>query len=117
MGGRTGGWDHRDHDSFIKVWTQLGCAPTIEESTFGREVGERITSDLENDEADRESHYVDEEDDSNCHPSRSNKGGRATSNGAIAATLSVNQTSSLLRRLPLSVPGKLLEELEEHIEW
>ena len=117
MGGRTGGWDHRDHDSFIKVWTQLGCAPTIEESTFGREVGERKTSDLENDEADRESHYVDEEDDSNCHPSSSNKGGRATTNGAIAATLPVNQTSSLLRRLPLSVPGKLLDELEEHIEW
>jgi hypothetical protein len=117
MGGRTGGWDHRDHDSFIKVWTQLGCAPTIEENTFEREVGERKTSDLENDEADRESHYVDEEDGDNCHPSRSDKGGRAITNGAIAATLPVNQISSLLRRLPLNVPGKLQEELEEHIEW
>lgn len=115
MGGRTGGWDHRDHDSFIKVWTQLGCAPTIEEST--REAREQKTSNPEDDEADRESHYVDEENDNNCPPYRSDKTGKVINNGAIAATLPMNQINSLLRRLPLNVPGKLQEELEEHIEW
>jgi len=29
LGGRTGGWDSRDHDAFIRVWTQVGCAPAV----------------------------------------------------------------------------------------
>jgi hypothetical protein len=36
---------------------------------------------------------------------------------AITFTLPRNQFSSLLRRLPVAVPGKSLDELEDHINW
>jgi hypothetical protein len=31
MGGRTGGWDHRDQDAFIRAWTQIGTALVCDE--------------------------------------------------------------------------------------
>lgn len=145
MGGRSGGWDHRDQDSFIKVWTQLGCSPSMiysdgiansnrevdssredHRNEYKSNINEYKRDDSE-DEAEKESHDVDasrhDHEEESLPPSYDNSSCRrpqSDSNdcrGSGIMTLPTKQFSSLLRRLPVAVPGKLQEELEEHITW
>ena len=144
MGGRSGGWDHRDQDAFMKVWTQLGCSPIIDctdsKADFKHSV-ERNTCYIRNqheensngyeenddvDGAEKESHGFDnsrcdryEESPPSYEDSRTDKLRNDTKNDGSndAITLPMGQISSLLRRLPVAVPGKLQAEFEEHIAW
>ena len=121
MGGRTGGWDLRDHDSFTRVWTQLGCSPVFvqKESTVPK-VTEHVKDVCNYDEVDLESFPVDDENDGNTlSPRKSIEGSsaRGIAEHFTNAVLPRSQVSSLLRRLPVVVPGKLDEEFEEHIHW
>ena len=173
MGGRSGGWDHRDHDAFIKVWTQVGCTPIItypvsqvqgqvhnnssssgssngngssssgkymggEEKVAGEEKDnasdyKRNDDDDENDDyhndnnddAEKESYDIDtsrgDDADNQAPPSYRSDSKDVTdiqeSKGPGSMALPRGQVSSLLRRLPVAVPGKLQEEFEEHIAW
>ena len=121
MGGRTGGWDLRDHDSFTRVWTQLGCSPVVvKKESMAPKVVEHLQSEYKDDEVDIESFPV--EDESNGYtslPRRSIEGSdtRGIFEHFANAVLPRSQVSSLLRRLPVVVPGKLEEDFEDHIQW
>lgn len=149
MGGRTGGWDHRDQDAFIKVWTQTGCSPVIlyddssgsshstndGHSEHKREVeySEQKGNDEHDmhkrnfeDDADEQSYavvgdeYHDKLGESNSdekYPEKKGKIKKVSEMQIAKMSLPRGQISSLLRRLPVAVPGKSHEELEEHITW
>lgn len=144
MGGRSGGWDHRDQDAFIKVWTQLGCSPFIDcpdskadfkpstecNSSYQLKQHEDNSNEYEEydyaDSAEKESHRVDtsrcdsNEESPPSYEDSSNDNLRNNTNedsGTGVMTLPAGQFSSLLRRLPVAVPGKLQAEFEEHIAW
>lgn len=130
MGGRTGGWDHRDHDIFIKVWTQLGCCPVAsakdDESNINIDrAGNRDDNYLNDAEAEMESHEVDEEEHGSPRNTsrdirtKSRRETRDVSPGrsSSAMVLPRNQVPILLRRLLIQVPGKDENELADHTEW
>lgn len=121
MGGRTGGWDLRDHDSFTRVWTQLGCSPVVvKKESMAPKVVEQVENEFKDDEVDEESYPVDEENNGHSSTPRRRVEGsdtRGVAEHVTDAVLPRSQVSSLLRRLPLAVPGKLEEEFEDHIQW
>lgn len=121
MGGRTGGWDLRDHDSFTRVWTQLGCSPVVvKKESMAPKVVDQLEKECKDDEVDEESYPVDEENNGHSSTHRSIvevSNSRGVTEHVTDAVLPRSQVTSLLRKLPLAVPGKLEEEFEDHIQW
>ena len=159
MGGRSGGWDHRDQDAFVKVWTQIGCTPIVTypeariavsrvddradssskadvsskenrggDDDAGEGADSKRDDDDDQDDVDKESYAIEidmNEDDNDMEsppPYADSKDNRSEAEeredrGSGVMTLPRAQVSSLLRRLPVAVPGKLQEELEDHIAW
>ena len=119
MGGRSGGWDLRDHDSFTRVWTQLGCSVVVvKKESMAPKVVDQVGNECRDDEVDTESYPVDDEYNV-ISPRRIIEG---SNNSGIeeqitSAVLPRHQVSNLLRRLPVVVSGKLEEEFLEHIQW
>jgi len=141
MGGRTGGWDYRDQDAFIKVWTQAGCSPVMihdkssgsnrddnenneykRETNHAEEKGYEINNNHFEDDADEESHIVSRDGDlaeSKSHQINPENKAKIKIDDVQMEKLALpkGQIAGLLRRLPVAVPGKSHEELEEHITW
>lgn len=123
------------------MWTQVGCSPVLpRENNSSSGNNDNGDNEYKNDNIEYkiddydngdikdidnipeiESYDVDNNDQE--YPGESNRTEMKTNNenneNIILSTYSLpkGQTGSLLRRLPLAVPGKLLEELEDHITW
>lgn len=83
-------------------------------------VVEQVENECKDDEVDTESFPVDDENNGHSTtPRRSAEGSntRGVAENVTDAVLPRSQVSSLLRKLPLAVPGKLEEEFEDHIQW
>ena len=74
LGGRYAGWDSRDHDAFLRIWTQIG-----------------VTLTPPSDADSNSSHRID-------------------------WTISPQHKTALIKKMLLLIPGKVTEELEEHID-
>ena len=93
MGGRTGGWDPRDHDSFLKVLTVV--------QAHGGYSGAVVSTDVERggQEEDEELHVM--------NSAREEHGG--------SRKVSVNP--QFVSKFVTFLPGKTVDEIEEHIIW
>lgn len=89
--GRSGGWDSRDHDIFLKVWTQVQCdikTPSNQESSSSK-ADIVIINELQWSQAEV-----------------------ANSNIFL-----IRNKKSLLQKLLKLLPGYSIQELEKHIQW
>ena len=135
-GGRTGGWDSRDHDAFIRVWTQTGCAPTIRpppqiishssqdvasSSSSPRKGGPKSPSRNQQsmmvvgNNGNHETIHEQGEDEKKQQQQQGdihNKGGEIP-----VLVITKAQHQALLRKLPIAVPGKTNEDFIDHILW
>jgi hypothetical protein len=93
LGGRSGGWDYRDHDVFIRAWTQAACAP--EEVEF-------VLQDLEI--------------DGFLHRSLVSQQTKEPVTN-VYLKLPRPQKIVVMRKLRPMLPGKSEEEVEDHINW
>ncbi len=91
--GRLGGWDYRDHDVFLKIWTQLGIEI---QSLMQPEPGSEVNPDLI-------SVLVPSPDSSE--------------NELKSETYIVTNRPTLERKLVKLLPGCTLQDIENHIEW
>ena len=120
MGGRSGGWDLRDHDSFTRVWTQLGCSHVVvKKESMAPKAVDQVGNEYRDDEVDIESFPVDDDENNIVSPRRTIEVSniRDVEEQITSAVLPRHQVSNLLRRLPVVVSGKLEEEFLEHIQW
>ena len=88
LGGRCGTWDSRDHDVFIKIWTQLGCSSHLRPD--GDELmGRNDIDSIEGDESSKN----------------------------VQLILPIEQHTALMRRLRPLMPGKDSDDVVQHINW
>lgn len=92
MGGRTGGWDPRDHDSFLRVLTILQTHPTYNNVDIFSNVIKSVGMD-------EELHLM----------------GEATAAQSRAHPVSVNP--QYVAKFVSFLPGKTVDEIEEHVIW
>lgn len=113
MGGRTGGWDHRDHDTFIKVWTQIGCCP------IPCERGYEGNTNRDEEQAQDDMHFEGDDADVDEVKMASQRERRDASPNKSSSVMVLprNQDATLLRKLLTQVPGKNEKELADHTEW
>lgn len=93
LGDRLGGWDSRDHDIFVRVWTQY-VAPIAGASGVKQQSQSR----------------VDEEEEEGTQKQKEKEGRGVLDLGSKTAHL-------LRRRLVQAVQMKSEEEIEEHLLW
>lgn len=88
MGGRTGGWDSRDHDSFLKVLTVLQAHGGYSDAIVSTQVVKAAIDD------DDELRVIRDEDKQ-----------------------SVSVNPQFVGKFVSFLPGKTVAEIEEHIIW
>lgn len=93
MGGRTGGWDPRDHDSFLKVLTVVQAHGGYTDAVVRSTVEKADTSG-----GDDELHVVGQGDGQSNH-----------------GHVSINP--QFVSKFVAYLPGKTVSEIEEHIVW
>jgi hypothetical protein len=103
LGDRLGGWDSRDHDTFIRVWTQYVGPVAGAGGGGGAGVGTRKLSTGEG----MEGESVEKEE----------SGGEGTGRRRIGLDLGSKTAYLLRRRLAQAVQMKTEEEIEEHLLW
>ena len=133
-GGRTGGWDSRDHDAFIRVWTQTGCSPTVRpppqiithlSQDVASSSGSPRKGGPKSPSRDQQSmmvvgingshdaiHGQGHEEFEKKQQQDNNKGGEIP-----VLVITKAQHQALLRKLPIAVPGKTNEDFIDHILW
>jgi hypothetical protein len=116
LGDRLGGWDSRDHDIFIKIWTQFigtitrrGTNPSISPSPDASSVSRGPTFNEMPIKKPKE--HVNEE--YNQEKEEQIMDGKV----AIALDLSSKSAMILKRRLAQSIQMKTEEEIENHLKW
>lgn len=105
--GRDGGWDPRDHDSFVRVWlTVFDSADYFDEQIAHSAMRAHRSNDDVTDEVDALAREVDRKLS-------------AAEEGPAEAELVIpkNKRSVVIKRLATSVPWKSIEEIDEHINW
>lgn len=90
--GRYGRWEVQDHDVFMRIWTQIGCNLI--------EVGSNDSADSQGETENRLT--KDTSDDGKIN---------------ISFTISAAHRSALIRKLCTLLPGKCVEDLEQHLQW
>jgi hypothetical protein len=98
--GRLGGWDYRDHDVFLKIWTQLG----IEIQSYDGV----LLSETSDDKPESDNNKV-----------ITMQVPCATENGQDSKprSFTVSNRAVLIRKLSKLLPGSNLDEIESHITW
>jgi hypothetical protein len=97
--GRDGGWDSRDHDSFIRVWSQLFETSEVFEQQLAQDKlflggrGDSAEGDVGSDELDMDAA------------------------GETQLTIPHSRQVAIMKRLTTALPWKASEEFAQHVEW
>jgi hypothetical protein len=106
MGGRSGGWDPRDHDSFLKVLTAVqahgGYNETVISSRVARGGGGEPPG------------YDEGEDEDELHVI---SGGGSSSHNGERRDEHASVNPLFVAKFVNFLPGKTVTEIEEHILW
>jgi hypothetical protein len=113
MGGRTGGWDARDHDAFLKVLTVLqhksqAAADEIEAAFLATPPGDASSTHALSPRAGTTAQG------GGLSPSR-RAGGDATDASLVPPRRELSQ--GILAKFIAMVPGKTPDEIEDHLRW
>lgn len=104
--GRLGGWDSRDHDAFLKVWTQLGCSFSWQQDGGGnttntsKDGNRRPSSAMRAGHSDRGNNTNNSKDvNNNRRPSSAMRPGYARSNASTNLTVNNGKDIATISRL------------------
>jgi hypothetical protein len=104
--GRTGGWDGRDHDAFLRVWNSIFgsadlCSPNKQPPRTKAASTPTAAASVAPD-----------------HNADNNANAEAPEPvNPYAVTMTNTQKSQLYKKLEFHVIGKSKEELQQHVEW
>ena len=138
-GGRNGYWDPRDHDGFLRIWTQyvltnrrlitdvvivqntsISSKSESESSGSGQngDVGGDIDGDVEGGPDTSSKAYGNPTTTPDCnHNPDSGIGSITVVYNDIKWILPTQVHKTLLKRIPLVVLGKNVDEINDHIKW
>lgn len=128
-GGRTGGWDSRDQDAFLRVWVQVVRARELSEVVKVTPVNPAAAAATATAAASAsanagasgdESEPAGPDDDARDEDGGEGGNGDAAEEAAekkVKWSLPRSLQATVMKRLPLFVPGKDEAELQEHVEW
>lgn len=107
--GRDGGWDPRDHDSFVRVWLTVFDSADYFEEQIAKSASLQHPHRDDYDDADEIDALAREVD-------RKLSAAEAGPEG-VELVIPKNKRSAVIKRLATSVPWKSMEEIDEHINW
>lgn len=104
--GREGGWDPRDHDCFLRIWTQIFETSDLFEHQLTEE--HHQLQDQRARDAEEYEHAIAPAEDTveSQYPPVEGE-----------LDIPVSRRNMVVKKLAGSIPWKGLEEFEEHIAW
>lgn len=112
--GREGGWDPRDHDCFLRFWTQLFDT----NESFEQQIADEERNKYgETDQPDNLSDLGKDDEDGDAGNEKEKASGEVYPALDKELIIPMSRRSAMAKKLATALPWKTMEEFDEHINW